>query len=276
MTVQADPTLPKDPATYRRRRPVLRVSLLAVFGLVCLLTGAALALFGPRLMPLRPQVPAPQPATGTRAAPSPMPAPDISAPHQEIARLQAKIAALESQEARTSEAAAAALAAAALLEATQTSRPFTGELSAVLAAAPELPELRALAGLAQTGAPSRAALASSFPEHAARAASAARAPGEDAGLRDRFVYAVSRIISVRRVANLTGGDADAVLARAERALADGDVARALRELDALPPQAREALAGWRAQAERRAEIDRRAAALRQRALRELAPSEIQG
>jgi hypothetical protein len=61
-----------------------------------------------------------------------------------------------------------------------------------------------------------------------------------------------------------------VLARAGRALDDGDVAVALKALDALPPAAREALAPWRAGAERRAEIDRQLAALRLRASQDLA------
>ena len=68
---------------------------------------------------------------------------------------------------------------------------------------------------------------------------------------------------------MPGGDADAVLARAERLVDDGDLDRALRLLDKLPPGAREALAPWRVRAERRAEIDRNAQALRVRALETL-------
>jgi hypothetical protein len=65
------------------------------------------------------------------------------------------------------------------------------------------------------------------------------------------------------------------LARAERQVEDGDLDRALRTLDRLPPAARDAMAPWRNRAERRAEIDRSAQALRARALQTLA-SEARG
>ena len=56
---------------------------------------------------------------------------------------------------------------------------------------------------------------------------------------------------------------------------DGDLDRALRTLDRLPPTARDAMAPWRNRAERRAEIDRNVSALRARALQTLA-SEARG
>ena len=137
----------------------------------------------------------------------------------------------------------------------------------------------ALARLAPAGAPSRTALAASFPEFAARAATAARAPwGKDAdkaGWGQRIVYELSRIVSVRRVGEQAGDGPDAILARAERQVDDGDLDKALRTLDRLPPPARDAMAPWRGRAERRAEIDRNASALRARALQTLA-SEARG
>jgi hypothetical protein len=128
----------------------------------------------------------------------------------------------------------------------------------------------ALGRLAQAGAPSRTALAASFPEYAARAASAGRAPGEKAGLMDRIGYMLSKVVSLRRVGDLQGEGVDALLARAERAVGDGDLDHAFKTLDRLPPAARDAMATWRARAERRAEIDRDAQALRARALQDLA------
>lgn len=78
------------------------------------------------------------------------------------------------------------------------------------------------------------------------------------------------MVSLRRVGDVAGDSVDAVLARAERAVGDGDLDRAFRTLDRLPPASRDAMAPWRARAERRAEIDRDAQALRARALQELA------
>jgi len=277
MTAPSDPALPKDPADYRRgARPALGLwSLLALCGL-CLLVGAGAALMAPLVAPrLLPggAPPATAPKSAPAAAPTPpaaLPAPPLQEDDAEIARLNARIATLESQGARTSEAAAAALAASVLVETTQGSRPFAGELEALRRAAPDLPELAALARVAETGAPSRAALAAAFPEYAARAATAARRPADGARVGDRIVYVMSRVVSVRRVGDVSGSGPDAALARAERALGEGDVPRALKALDALPPAARDALAPWRAGAERRAEIDRQVAALRARATEDLA------
>lgn len=272
MTLRADPVsspgLPKDPADYRRRPLGLGLWSLLALCLLCVLAGAGAGLLGPRLLTSRTEArsaaPTP-PAPALAVSPEPSPAADPA----EIQRLNARIAALETEGARTSEAAAAALAAAALIEASQGSEPFAVQLAALRSNSPELPEVAALTRVAAEGAPSRAALAAEFPRHAARAASAARTPGPEAKLDERIVHVLSRIVSVRRVSSTQGADPDALLARAEQALLQGDVAGALKALDGLPPEARASLAGWRANAERRAEIDRQAARLRVRAVREL-------
>lgn len=270
MTLRADAALPKDPAEYRRRPLGLGLWSLLALCLLCVLLGAGAGVLAPRLLAKGAAVPAQRAAIATPAlATAPEPQPATSAEPAEIQRLNARIAALETEGARTSEAAAAALAAAALIEASQGSEPFAAELAALRSNSPNLPEVAALARVAAQGAPSRAALAAEFPRHAARAASAARTPGPQAKLDDRIVYVLSRIVSVRRVSNTQGDDPDALLARAEQTLMQGDVSGALKALDALPPEARASLAAWRAEAERRAEIDRQAERLRIRAVREL-------
>jgi hypothetical protein len=273
-------TAPKDPAEYRPR-PLLGVTFWAMLALMllCVLAGVAIAEFGPRLMgqgPAARRAPEPPPAAETAATPAPAAAPatPVAAPPAEpsadVTRLSARVASLETQQVHASQAAAAALAASAVVEATQGTGPFADELASLRAISPPSPELLALARLAPVGAPSRTALAASFPDYAARAASAARSPGEKAGLGDRIVYALSRVVTLRRVGDLPGDSVDAVLARAERQVADGDLDRALRTLDRLPAPARDAMAPWRGRAERRAEIDRNASALRARALSTLA------
>ena len=282
MTAPPEPaglSAPKDPAEYRRAPAGPARWAVVALCLVCVLAGAAVGVLVPRLLAARP-APLAAAEASLAAEPALAPAqPPPSAPETlvvtpaassvEIERLTARIAALETQEKSTSQAAAAALAAAALVEATQGSRPFSDELASLRAAVPGLPELAALSRLAEAGAPTRAALAASFPDYAARAATAARAPGEGAGLADRIGYALARVISIRRVGEVGGEGVDARLARAERLVEDGDLDGALRVLDGLSPAAREALAPWRIRAERRAEIDRQAAALRVRALRDL-------
>ena len=96
------------------------------------------------------------------------------------------------------------------------------------------------------------------------------APGETAGLWARIQATLSRIVMVRRVADTAGGGVDAVLARAERQLNDGDVDHALRTLEGLSPAAREAIDPWLVRARNRAEIDRRVSAVRAQALEDLA------
>ncbi len=66
-----------------------------------------------------------------------------------------------------------------------------------------------------------------------------------------------------------GDGPDAILARAERQIEDGDVVGALATLDTLPADAKDALGPWRDRAERRAKIDREIARIRAQALQDL-------
>lgn len=268
-----EPDLPRDPAEYRPRSLAgSGVWAMVAFGVLCVLAGAAVALLAPKLLPERPRAPSASNDVAAVAAPPPpaaLPVVMASPAAEEVARLNARIAMLESQGARTTEAAAAALAAAQLVEASQGSRPFDRELAALKATTPGLPELAALTRLAQTGAPSRTALAASFAPYAAKAARRARKPPEQADLGQRIAYAAAKIVTVRRVDETDGATPDAILRRAELALEEGQVVAALKTLEALPPRARDALAPWREQAERRAQVDREVASLRARAVRAL-------
>ena len=279
-TSDPDLTAPRDPAAYRPR-PLLGVTFWAMiaFGVICVLAGVGLATFGPKLLAQAPILKtSPEPVAGPEraavpVAPDPPPPPEAAEPaaaSADVDRLSARVSALETHEAQTSQAAAAALAAAAAVEASQGSGPFADQMAGLAAISPPSPELTALVRLAEAGAPSRAALAASFPAYAARAASAARAPADGAGLAARISYQLSRIVTLRRVGDVPGDSVDALLARAERQVEDGDLDHALRTLDRLPTGARDVIGGWRSRAERRAEIDRNAAALRARALRALA------
>jgi hypothetical protein len=282
MSDDSDISAPKDPAAYRAK-PLLGATFWAMIALcvLCVLAGVAVATFLPRWLAGRaaPHPAAAAPAAAAEPLPPPTPAaavtpaalppaPPASAP--DVQRLSARVGMLESRQSHLAQAAAAALAAATVAEASQGSGPFADEVASLSAAAPPSPELMTLARLAQTGAPSRAALAASFPEYAAHAASAGHAPDDKAGWMDRIGYMLSQVVHLRRVGDVPGDSVDALLARAERAVGDGDLDRAFRTLDRLPPAARTAMGPWRERAERRAEIDREAQALRARAMQELA------
>lgn len=266
---------PRDPGSYGRRRASgLGIGALVLFGIACVAGGYGLARFGPELYPEKPRstatAEAPQ-AIAPQAPPPPTLQADEAFPPPAIAddgSIVRRLEALEADRARLSSAAASALAASSLMQAAQGSRPFDQELKALAAIAPSL-DLRALALDAERGAPSRAALAASFPDYAARAASAARAPGDDAGVLARIGYALSRVVALRRVRDVPGEGSDAMLARAERQIADGDVVGALATLEALPAGAKDALGPWRERAERRARIDREIGRVRAQALEEL-------
>jgi hypothetical protein len=250
---------------------------LLAFLSVATLAVAAFIRFGPGLPPpldlgAAPKSPAPA-ALALSPPPLSVDAPVPAGPGprpSDLARLEARIDDLETGRSRTAASARSALAAAALLSAAQTSRPFTAELAAVEALAPADLDLSGFAALAAAGAPSRAALALEFPDFAARAAAAARQPGESAALGERILAGLSRVIVVRPVGRLAGDTAEARLARAEVQLTEGDLEAALSSLAGLPPAAQAALRPWWEQAQTRARLDRQAAALGERALRDLA------
>ncbi|QUD86989.1 COG4223 family protein [Phenylobacterium montanum] len=283
-----DMALPRDPAEYSLRRHGFGLAFWAmiVFGLLCVAAGFAVSRYGPTLFP--PKV---TPAPPASSAPSAVVAPPIAppgdlqtappqatlaaapeaAPSAEVRAISGRLDRLEADQHRAAHAAAEALAAADLSEVSQGSLPFEGQLAAVDRLLPDSADLRALRPLAAVGAPSRAALASELSGLADRAAVAARAPAPDAGVLTQIAHALASVFTVRRVDKVNGASPDAVLARAQAHANDGDIEGALKALDGLPKGGQAVLADWRAQAQRRVAIDRRIAALRAGALRDLTP-----
>ena len=282
MTTAPDPaelTPPTDPARYGRRR-AFGVAFWAVLALVVVVfaVGFAGARLWPRLSGAAPATPPTSvqplltlPDLGlSRPAAPPPPAPLASPePSAEITALQDRVAALEAGQTRTVNAAAAALAAASLAEATQGSGPFDAELAALERLMPLSAEVRALKPYAESGAPSRAALAAEFDTAAEKASIAARDPGETGGFLARLRHALSSIVVIRQVGSTAGDAPDAVLARAEAALAEGDIAGALTLLRGLPPKAAQAMTPWQSRALQRVAVDRQVAAIRSRAISDL-------
>lgn len=287
MNADADPVeiaAPSDPALYARRRvmgPGVWAWLLLC--LVCVGLGAAVAWFGPSWFAAKPT--APEAPVSATPSPSPIaervaagtalalesPEPLAPAPAQaEVERLNGRITALEASQKTVADAAVAALAVATLAEAAGTSRPFGPELLGLERVLPGSPDLRALEPLSRTGAPTRAGLATQFGNLAGRAASAARNPGVEADLFSRIRYALSSIVSIRYVGSTKGSTPDAMLARAQALLDEGDVEGAVAALDPLNDSSREVLAPWFVAANRRIEIDRHVSAVRADALAELA------
>ncbi|MGZ8362278.1 MAG: COG4223 family protein [Caulobacteraceae bacterium] len=276
------PDAPRDPALYAARPKTLGLTfwLVMAFGLVCVLAGFGIATYGPKLFPVQPKAAirstVPPPATALpRFVPKPGPPAvhEIDAATPEAARIGAladRLDKVEDGQSRLTRAAAGAIAAASLAEAAAGSAPFAAELDSVMAALPGSAQVRALRPYAVSGAQTVSGLAQSFPDAASRAALASRARTQGAGPLAQIAQAFAAIVTIRRVDRTTGGDPDAVLARAQAKLDDGDLAVALSELDTLPAAGREAVAPWRNRAMRRLEIDRRVSAIRAAALADLA------
>jgi hypothetical protein len=196
-----------------------------------------------------------------------------AASSSDLSAIEARLARIEAAQGRAARAASAAVAAAALADAASTSRPFLTELATLERLSPHAEDLAGLKALAESGAPTAAALAAEFPEVADHAASASRSTSGDTSLLSRAGDALAALFTLRRVGSLTGNEPDAVLARAERRVAEGDIESALKQLEALPAGGQRATADWRERAQRRVEIERRIAALRASALRDLAQAE---
>jgi hypothetical protein len=152
---------------------------------------------------------------------------------------------------RAAEAEAAAKAAARamaiddLSAAVASGQPFATELQAL--ADPTLTET--LGPIAETGAPTLGALQETFPDAAREAIRIARDLSVEDGWGDRLVDFLASQTEARSLTPLDGDTPDAILSRAEFALAEGRVGDALAELDPLDPAVKAPLDPWIAQAQ---------------------------
>lgn len=121
--------------------------------------------------------------------------------------------------------------------------------ASALPALGQVPEI--LINNAETGLPTLAALQNSFPEAARAALEAALRANMGESWTDRVTSFLRTQTGARSLAPREGSDPDAILSRAEAALATGDLATTLTEISALPAEAQTALQGWRTTAETR-------------------------
>jgi hypothetical protein len=198
--------------------------------------------------------------------------PEFTALDERIGKLEAalpRLAGAIDRGAASAKSGAAALAFANLREAVDSGRPYAPELSALNAVAPKLGDLGPLPSRADTGIPTAATLAGDL--RAKVQTGEAVAPGAaDASFLDSVIASAKSAVQVRRVdAAPTGSEPDAVLARAEAALDQGDLAGAVKEVSALPPASREPLAPWLENARARLSADATIAELQTKLLSSL-------
>ena len=169
-----------------------------------------------------------------------------------IESAQAEAEAIQATAETAARAAVARASFARLQAALEAGGPFAAALSE-LSEVIDGPIPPALIAAADTGAPTLADLRRGYPEaaRAALAASIRAGVPEDAGAMDRFGAFLRSQTGARSTAPRTGDDPDAVLSRAEGALAEGQIGAALELLDALPEAGQAEMAAWRTQAEAR-------------------------
>ena len=208
-----------------------------------------------------------------------------------LAALQAEVASLKSQgtgasndlasladrvEARLAEAETRAADLTAQADAIATAAMRNAALGQIGAALDSgLPYRAALTGLgdeavpeiiaasADTGLPSIAILRAGFPEAARLALEAALRANPGESWTDRVGAFLRTQTGARSLTAREGTDPDAILSRAEAALARADLQAALTEVAALPPEAQAAMADWLALAQQRLDAQAAVASLLQ-------------
>jgi hypothetical protein len=178
---------------------------------------------------------------------------------------------LVTSEDRRTRAATLALIVAQLDTALDGGEPFRELLDGLRALGVDdravLDAIGTLDAAAASGVPSLPELRNSFDRSANEIVHAARAPDGD-GLLDQAAGNLMRLVTVRPVGpDVKGDTAAARVARAEAALAEGDLAAAVAELEGLEGAAAEAAAPWLAEARARLAAQEALAALQDRATR---------
>jgi hypothetical protein len=78
---------------------------------------------------------------------------------------------------------------------------------------------------------------------------------------DQTLSSLEGLVSVRRVGEVEGDTAEAIVARAETALDQGNLAKAVDDVASLTGAAADAAAGWLARAKNRLAVDKAVASL---------------
>lgn len=181
---------------------------------------------------------------------------ELATQTEAIAALNARIDALAEDNAAAEAAAAEKetraanlVALADVTAAVQSGEAFAEPLAVLQASGIAVPD--ALLSGASDGVPTQAALIEAYPPLARAALKAARSAGtagdEEAGFANFF----KNQLGARSVTPREGDSADAVLSRAEAAVASGDLETALAEVGALPDAVRTVFDDWVAQADAR-------------------------
>ncbi|MCP4997302.1 MAG: hypothetical protein GY933_00795 [Hyphomicrobiales bacterium] len=129
---------------------------------------------------------------------------------------------------------ARALAAANLKAAIDRGGSFMAELEAFASVDGDSAAIGQLRSLAASGVPSRAKLLNEFPSVATDMINAAKGSGTETGWVDRLMNSASSLVQVRPVGEVSGDSVEAIVARMETKLSNGDLQGAVNEWKTLP------------------------------------------
>jgi hypothetical protein len=153
------------------------------------------------------------------------------------------------------QAVARALAAAALKAATERGGGFSAELQTFASVAADDPAIKNLQPYAERGVPSRAELVRRFPAAANVMIDAAyqSQPGES--ITDRLLSSAMRVVKIRSVGEAQGDTPNAIVARMEERVKNGDLAAAVSEWNSLPEASKKVSADYKKALDARIDVD---------------------
>ncbi len=168
---------------------------------------------------------------------------------QEVADLAQRAVEAEQSAQREALVSDLKIATATVIADVNAGKPFAASLEPLIASnIVSVPE--GLTSVADTGVPTQSDLLNSFPKAARQALATARA-SEDDGTRPSLTSYFAAQLGARSVQPREGDDADAVLSRAEAAVANGDLEAAFKEIEGLSDDAKADMADWVAAAKTR-------------------------
>lgn len=152
-------------------------------------------------------------------------------------------------------AVARAIAAAALKAAIDRGGPFKPELDTFANVASDDPAVADLKTFAQTGVPSRADLIRQVTDVATAIVATTENNDPNQSWSDRLMSSAKTLVQVRPVGNVPGDGVDAVAARFEDKVKNGDLPGAVTEWDSLPETAKSASAAFKQSLEARIRVE---------------------
>ena len=163
------------------------------------------------------------------------------------------------EEPRSDVEMARAIALSGLKTAIDRGGPFLSELDALKSVSPEDPAVAALTPLASNGVPSRSDLVRDFNQVADDILSAINQPEAGEGWTDRLLASARSLVKVRPVGNVEGETPEAIVARVENKLQNGDLKGAALEWETLPEAGKQASSDFATKLKNRIEAEERVA-----------------